>query len=386
VFNRVLIIVIIFSLIMLTGCWDSYEPEKLAIAIGAGFDYNPETEMYQIVLQFASPQTMKGPGGGDSGEKTADYWTVSAWGHTPYDALANLSKKVSRKIVFQHTKLYVFSERMVRTKGILPVIDAVARSRQSRRIIIVLTVNLPLDSTNAIGLANQISLTRNQIGGATVINVRHFLIKLSQPGQESCAVALELIGGEDEEVKPGMKPPIKIAGRYLFKNDKVVGYFNDRETRGCNWIMKQVKSASLVLKYPDREDVLVDVIATGKASIIELVIKDGEPAIMLSIKAEGKINNIIGLSELKGESELTESLEKRMAEVIRNDIKMALNGAQALKTDIFGFGFAFYREKYALWKEMEDNWDEIFASLPVEIEVEANIRRMGLVNKGLDIR
>jgi len=75
-----------------------------------------------------------------------------------------------------------------------------------------------------------------------------------------------------------------------------------------------------------------------------------------------------------------------MAEVIRNDIKMALNGAQFLKTDVFGFGFAFYREKYDLWKEMEDNWDEIFASLPVEIEVEAKIRKIGLVNKGPDIR
>jgi len=47
---------------------------------------------------------------------------------------------------------------------------------------------------------------------------------------------------------------------------------------------------------------------------------------------------------------------------------------------------AEYKEKYELWKEMEDNWDEIFASLPIEIEVDANITRMGLVNKGPDIR
>jgi spore germination protein KC len=353
--------------------------------------------MYQLIMQFASPLTMKGPGGGDGGEKTSDYWTVSAWGHTPYNALANLSQKVSRKIVFQHTELYVFSERMARTKGVLPVIDGVARSRQSRRTIIVavtkdnvekvLTVNLPLDSTNAIGLANQIRLAVKQYGGGTVINVRDFLIRLNQPGQEPCAVALELIEEKEEkDTGPGIQPPIRISGRYLFKDDKVVGFFNNRETRGCNWVLKQVKFASLVLKYPGREDVLVDVIATGQDSRIEPVIENGKPAIRLSIKAEGKINNITGLSELKEESILTESLEKRMAEVIRNDIKIAVKKLQELKTDEIGFGFAFYREKYALWKEMEDNWDELFASLPVEIEVNANIRRIGLVNKGPDIR
>lgn len=33
---------------------------------------------------------------------------------------------------------------------------------------------------------------------------------------------------------------------------------------------------------------------------------------------------------------------------------------------------------------MKDNWEDIFGSLPVEIEVEADIKRMGMVNKGIN--
>lgn len=405
-YKKFLLTIMIFLLMILTGCWDRFEPEKLAIVRGAGFDYNEEKDLYKIIFQIASPLTMQGPGGGGGGGEAPNFWTVSAWGHTPYDAIANISKKVSRKIVFHHAQLYIFSEKMARTKGILPIMNGVARSRQSRRVIIlavakkdvenILTEKLPIESSNVMGLTSQIKLTMEEMGGATVENARDFFIKLVQPGLEPYAVAMELIEYKEEpekdkkekesEADTGMKAPVRITGKYLLHDDKVVGLYDDRETRGCNWIVGRVKSGTLVLKYPGNEDARVDVIATEGSSKIEPHIKDGKPAITLSIKASGRIISIIGLSNTKGESEITKSLEKRMEEVIRNDIKLALKKAQDLKTDVFGFGFAFYRKKHDKWQEMKDNWDDIFANLPVEIKVEATIKRTGMVNKGPEIK
>jgi len=52
--------VIICSLLLLTGCWDRQEPENLAIVLAGGYDYNPDTNMYKIILQVASPLVAAG--------------------------------------------------------------------------------------------------------------------------------------------------------------------------------------------------------------------------------------------------------------------------------------------------------------------------------------
>ncbi len=395
----ILSITLITSLIFLTGCWDRLEPEKLAIVIGGGFDYNPETEMYQLIFQIASPLTMQGANQGGGGSDKANYWTVSAWGYTFYDALSNLYAKVSRKIDFSHAQLYVISERMARTEGVLPVINAVARSRGSRRIILlaiaknnvekVLTVELPIESSNVMGLVNQITLTMEEMGGAAVENVRVFFNKLAQPGVEPYAVALEFTeDGNNQELdsKAGIKAPIEIIGKYIFRNDKVVALLNDRETRGCNWVVGKVKQGTLIVKYPGSESTYVNILATEGSSRIEPIMENGKPKIKLTITMCGNVVNITGPSNIKKESELTQSLKKRMAQVVRNDIEMAIDRAKSVKSDIFGFGNAFYRLKYNEWINMEDNWDEIFSTLPVEIVVKAKLRRIGLVNRGVEMR
>lgn len=392
--QKILLLIIILGLFLLSGCWDRIEPEKQAVVVGGGFDYNVEEDMYKVVFQIASPLTMKGAGAQGGSTDKPNFWTVSAWGHSPYDAIANLNKKVSRRVTFAHAKLYVFTEKMAREKGILPILNAVARSRQSRRIIIIavvkgdveelLTVRLPIESSNVIGLTNQINLTMESMGGAAAQDARDFFIKLTQPGLEPYVVALELINTEEED-DPSKDPPVRITGKYIFKHDKVVGSLNDRETRGCNWIVGQVKSGTLVLTYPDKKNVKIDILASEGSSKIIPIVRDGEPIIKLEIKASGRIVNITGLGDLKGESALTKSLNKRMAQVIKNDIKLALDKAQSLASDVFGFGFAFYRLLPDRWGEMADDWEQIFSNLQVEIDVKVDILNVGLVNKGPDI-
>lgn len=174
ILNYIRIIIIAFlilTIIPLTGCWDRNEPEDLAVVIGGGMDYNPETEKFKLIFQIVSPLTMQG----NEGANEPNFWTVSAWGHTFYDALTNLDKKISRKITFSHTHIYVISKRMAKTVGILPVFNAVSRSRESRLLLIpvicekdpekILSTKIPLESSNALGLVNQIQLTNKEISG-----------------------------------------------------------------------------------------------------------------------------------------------------------------------------------------------------------------------------
>jgi Ger(x)C family germination protein len=395
--NFFISIILLCLILPLSGCWDRIEPEKQAIVTGGGFDYNPELDMYKIIFQIVSPLTLRTVGQGGGSEKP-NYWTVSAWGHSPYDAVANINKKVSRKISFSHADIYLFSKRMAEQKGILPIINAVARSRQSRRIITLgvvkkdvekaLTVSLPLESSNALGLVRQVDLTMEEMGGITAQTARDFFISLVQPGIEPYTVAIELIKPQEkiDKADPGKSSPIRVSGKYMFKDDKVVGFLNDRETRGCNWIVGKVREGTLVINYPGDKDNIIDVKATEGSSQVIPIFKNGQPSIKIKIKARGRIVNVTGLSEIKSKSQINKILNQKMTQVIRNDIEMALKKAKSVEADVFGLGYAFYRLMPDKWELMKGDWDSIFPNLPVEVEIRANIERTGLVNQGPKIQ
>jgi spore germination protein KC len=73
-------------------------------------------------------------------------------------------------------------------------------------------------------------------------------------------------------------------------------------------------------------------------------------------------------------------MERELSDSIRDDIEASLRKAQKeLKTDIFGFGFSFYRKYPKLWhKEYEQKWEDIFPELPVTVHVDAKVINTGV--------
>jgi len=59
---------------------------------------------------------------------------------------------------------------------------------------------------------------------------------------------------------------------------------------------------------------------------------------------------------------------------------MALEKAQdEYSSDIFGFGMQVHKYHPQYWKKAQDEWDRIFSRLPADIQVDAKIRRTGII-------
>lgn len=81
-----------------------------------------------------------------------------------------------------------------------------------------------------------------------------------------------------------------------------------------------------------------------------------------------------------GSPELVKLVEKAFQEDINARIELALHQVQhEMKADIFDFATEFYREYQQEWKEAKDQWDVIFPKVKVTTDIEAFIRRPGLV-------
>lgn len=87
----------------------------------------------------------------------------------------------------------------------------------------------------------------------------------------------------------------------------------------------------------------------------------------------------LGIS-LQSEHGLVKLVEKAFQEDINARIELALHQVQhEMKADIFDFATEFYREYQQEWKEAKDQWDVIFPKVKVTTDIEAFIRRPGLV-------
>ena len=393
--RKIAIIILLISLILIPGCWDKREPEDLAVVTAVGYDYLPKEGKYKMFIQYSNPLKTAGGGGsgGGGGSDKPAFWTNSAQGHTIEDCVANLRKKTSRGIHYAHLQISLISQRFLKNKGLMPFIYDIRRSRQSRPLILIAAVDnvekamsltFPLESANAEGITNQIKQIKEDNSVVTIDELSIFLNKFTQPGIDPVLTTIETTSkAKPMESQPDSPPPILVSGIDVFHKGKYVGSLDDREARGFNWINDKVENSIIIIKHPGTEKGLVSLTANKNESQIIPIYHNGKPAIKLTVSVDGQLMDSTETNKISWESSESYSLNQRLAQVITNDIRTSLNKAQSLQTDIFGFGNAFYRTDYDLWKEMEGSWRQIFSTLPVDIEVKAVVRRMGMINENL---
>ncbi|HWI53889.1 MAG TPA: Ger(x)C family spore germination C-terminal domain-containing protein, partial [Symbiobacteriaceae bacterium] len=76
-------------------------------------------------------------------------------------------------------------------------------------------------------------------------------------------------------------------------------------------------------------------------------------------------------------SRLNKALEAR----VRESISHALGVARATGSDFFGFGQNLFRHNPGAFLTREKKWDDVLKEMPVTVEVEGKVIRLGQLNK-----
>lgn len=391
-----LILIGLTLLLLFSGCWDRREPENRAYVLATGFGYDDEKDLYKITVQVANPMAPQGGGedGGVGGEGLVTVAVISAKGHTPFEAARNLTLYMTREPFFAHNKLVVFSKSLAE-RGIGPVLDYLTREREMRLIakpIILhgdhitrfMRTEVPMELTPADGLERQIALSGVERAVYPSRSLTEIITILPFPGREVLVGRAMLHDQEEEDYIGGdaaIRGTIHLGGGAVFLEDKMQGWFDERATKGWFYIQGRVKRAILNLLCPCHDEYPLTIEVHDFETTLIPIMEESGPRVELITHAEGRIQSMNCPRGFLEESELTESLNRRMAQAIRNDIEIALKRAQDLESDIFGFGNLFYRLLPEAWEEIEEDWNTLFTTLPVDIEVKTHVRRAGLITR-----
>jgi spore germination protein KC len=388
--------------LLLTGCWDHNEVNKLAIVVALGIDKIPGPEPFLVSAQIVNPATIISK---ESGSKGKPFFIASVKGSTLSESIHKFMDNSPRRFFFSHTAIIVLGDKLARSE-FRQTLDYFARERQFRRSIWVLVTpktaqeilqsTLDLEKIPGLGIEGMILQSKK----STVIAPaqRKDLIRDITSKSHSAVISrIDLISQKANEAKGqknktegatkkgggAEKRNLQLRGEGVFNKDKLVGYLTDTETRGMLWILGKMKAGPVIFRCQKHKNIVLNMNSTK--SQITPSFKDGKLKVSINIQTEGIIKDLncpkLNVSEIA----TIKKLEKHANGKIEQDAKKSIQKAQHLKSDIFGVGNQIYRDHPKDWANLEKNWDQKFSQAEVEFHVTSIIRRLGVITEPLEI-
>ncbi|MGQ9779325.1 MAG: Ger(x)C family spore germination protein [Bacillota bacterium] len=391
------ILLFLFFLFSLAGCWDREELENLGLVLAMGIDSLPNREV-EVTVQVAIPIRL-GPGGGGGGgaaggEKGPPTQVVTKKAKTVPEAFRAINRTLCRRITLAQSRLLVFGEETAR-KGLAPYLALFVRYREFRRTMQIavvkgrakeiLSLQPELEKNPTEYLLDLIRQARHT-GGTDLVTVNEFLRAMSQHGSSPLAPYLLLPspkpssggkeGGEGGGEKKGPKS-VETDGVAVFRGDRMIGRYRPAEVDALLMLAGRFGESFLSFQDPLRPADRVVLHLKSAVRQIRPSLHGRKMGVRVRMKIEADlVADESGIDYTIPQHE--ERLQRKAAAIIAARLKKAVKKAQKeLKVDPFGFGERF-RLLVPDWRAWEGlRWQERFPRLPVEIVVDLHLRRFG---------
>lgn len=383
---------IVLAALLVTGCWNRRELNELAIAVAMGIDWNKDG--YTVSIQIINAQEVASKDGTGYATPVA---VLKSEGQTIFEAIRKATTKLSRKVYLSHMRMVIFGEELAK-RGIGDALDFISRDHEMRtdfymavarqaRAEDVISVLTSLEKVPANKLFASIELSKNTWATTTNVTLDRLLSDMLSKGKNPAIAGITIIGqtattGSKSQNVQDTRPLTvhQYTGVSVFNMDRLVGWLNEDESRGFNYVINNVKSTIVNISCPPNGKVGVELVGTEPG--ISVRMENGRPIVDVELKTEGSLGDVeCGLDVSKEEN--IQQLESVLAQAIRRDILASIQSAKKMKSDIFGFGNAVHRYDPHVWEQWKPNWHKEFVDLPVEVQVDAQIRRTGTITNSL---
>jgi spore germination protein KC len=390
-----LIVLLILSIICLSGCWDSAELQDLSIIAGVGIDKGGDDNenKFRTTVQIINPSQLAG---GQQGGKiqASPVTTYSATGSTLTEALRKISHQAPSELFFPHIQIMLIGEEIAK-EGILELFDVIERDSHIRilfPILIVrgnsaenaLKVNTPLIAIPAQKVLQSLNSSEKIWGEYPSTRADQILGKLRDGSVGITGIHIKgnvEKGNSTTNVQQiSQETRIEIKGLALLKDGKLEKWVDEDTARGLMWINNKMKRTIMSLDCQKKKDAVAVELARSDSNI-KVKIKNEKPVIYIKVETEGALLETQCPMEIEKDKTIKE-LEGQLDKEIKEEIIKTINAAQEVKSDIFGFGKYINIEDKKHWKKIEKKWeDEIFPDTEFIVNVNAAIRRTGMRTK-----
>ena len=386
-------ILVIAVVLQLSGCWSSHEVNTLGLTVALGIDKSEEG--YLISEQVINPRAIAST----CSTQESPVTVFSAEGKNIQETIMRLMTLTSRKIYSSHLRMVILGEDIAK-EGITDIIDyllrfheyrtdfyfAVAKGVSAKEILSILT---PTESIPGVAMFIRLKTSYEEWAPTKAMRIVELANNLMADGINPVMNGIEIV---EDSVKTDSTDVLKKSGEYeklmytelgVFSGDKLVGWLDEDQAKGYNYICGTVKHTSAFL---DENGVELSADVLKAQSKIKATIENNQPKIDVAIKLKQIIVGVEGELDVSKEENL-ETINKLAEDKVKNICEMVLQKAQKnLKTDIFGFGERVHDKDPAYWKTVKDNWNDVFAEIAVTFNVTVETIATGDLTKPMSIK
>lgn len=382
--NILFILIIFMNIFILSGCWNYRDINETRLVQGMAIDYDEKKDEYIITVDIVNP---KPAGGGPmKGE------LLQSRGKLPFDGVRDIIMKIGRKVYWGHAKIMIVSENVAKKK-MISVLDYISRDAEFRDDlwIVVSKERTAMEILQAQIDEEHKTHTMISLGLDDVMKSEKSISKyygvpawrfIKDLYAEGISPTLPMI----KNVSDGERINHKIRGTAVFKKDKMVGSLDGDETKSFLWTIDKLKGGVFVVtsKLSDTPTEITLEISKNKTKVKPIYRKD-QLFMKIDIETDVEIAEIGGVENFidkKGREILKKDAEKSIKKRVEDVITKV---QKDYHSDIFKFSPLIKKEMPDLWRKVKPNWDEVFRSLKMDVNVVVNIRGSSLKTEPIKV-
>jgi len=354
---KAICLILVFCLLLGSGCWSRREMEGLAYILVMGID-KTETGHIRLVAQVGLPAQQEGD--------SPTIHVLTAEGRDISEAIDVLFGQTTKYPILSHMRLVIFSENLAKD-GIRQVMDFIRRDIRVRLNVKVavssddleelLGLETPLSSQPALALIDLFNFNAQRSRVARV-EAMDLVAMLLEPDLE--AYLPRVSKGEDT---------YKLGETVIFAGDRMVGELDRNLTPGLLFLQNRVRGGVFTVPC-GRSGYATTKVLSSRTRVHTLWEEE-----RLRVIVEVTVNGM--LIELVCNQDEQAALEDALAHYIINRIDDVIQLAQEHRTDFIGFSFRFRRDHPQIWQQVHGRWADVLADADFDLRCRVTLLRQG---------
>lgn len=311
-------------------------------------------------------------------EAVNSYYNITNQGKSIFQLARKTSTTTDRSPYYMHMKVIVISDKLS-SLNLMKLTDMLLRDHEVRRTVQVLFIRgnakkvletklekREIPSLNIFGTTKNDYKTSEMPHYMTLGNMSQYLTN-------GTSFLVQKINLTENGVS--LHGSAVISG----KKKMCIGWLNEDETSGINWILgtqKGVRGGILYMTDQKSKEPIVYEIDRIKTKIKPVIAGD-HISFHVSINSEGRLSeNWTSGDAFEPDfiNKVNQMAEEKMSLIIR---KALAKTKDHYKVDVAGFGTQLKIHDYAVWKKYKNNWDEKFSESEIDVDVKVKISGYG---------
>ena len=366
--RRCWVLLLLFCVACITGCWDRVEIEKRSFAVAAAFDKaDDKTGKSRYAVTISMPSFSKSEKDSPDGVDI-----LQAEGETVTEALRKIDKKTGKRIYLGQVKTLLFSEELTQEADLFSAaIQTLHQHNDIDQRALVLAVEgsasdildaKPSDGTNAGVFFSEIYKYKDKSMGVTFKKDFSGLCADLRMGRRTVIPLTKL---DDED--------ISITGAIAVKDFSKTGELNVYEIRGFLWCFADACRGAVVSTEVD--GIFIPLVIKSHGVTLSFSESDDRLQCRVDVDVSGYVNEHAFTDNLITDEDMQKSLSRFYEQIIINEMNITAGKMQVeLGMDGYNWCEELRKKAYPLYKKYANDWERVFIEMEIMPSVKVEIQ------------